>query len=301
MRALNESAKKAANGTYLAIRIGNLQFDEDPSETPQVELMVKGPAPSSSPRAGFEAEGSDIHVGLMPDLGIRVRYQAIVIAAPTSSVPPQLAGILDGAPEGIIQFHELPGVGSIIGDEKRGDLMAGFTKAPFHGAAYAKRGIAKGAVLMSSRVEYVSDFLKYFVAGVAKDKMNANQHEIGKLNAQLSAMTDGDEAMDLHTLKERKVNKGFAINRVLVHSGEYFTAYAEQTRMSDVRDAMVELTGIFPRSAQQGEIINIARFYGREMHVLTVLLRVGEVGPPTLTVLSTIWKRLKGMSGATFA
>ena len=284
MRALNESAKKAANGTYLAIRIGNLQFDEDPSETPQVELMVKGPAPSSSPRAGFEAEGSDIHVGLMPDLGIRVRYQAIVIAAPTSSVPPQLAGILDGAPEGIIQFHELPGVGSIIGDEKRGDLMAGFTKVPFHGEAYAKRGIAKGAVLMSraaaqSRVEYVSGLLKYFVAGVAKDMMNANQHEIGKLNAQLSAMTDGDEAMDLHTLKERKVNKGFAINRVLVHSGEYFTAYAEQTRMPDDRDAMVELTGIFPRSAQQGEITNIARFYGREMHVLTVLQRAGEVEP----------------------
>jgi len=36
---------------------------------------------------------------------------------------------------------------------------------------------------------------------------------------------------------------------VLVHSDEYFVAYAEQTRMFDVRDAMVELTGILPRGA----------------------------------------------------
>ena len=84
---------------------------------------------------GFDAVGSDIYVGLIPDLGKRVRYQAIVVAAPTSSVPPQLVGILDGAPEGIIQFHELPGVCS-IGVEKRGDLMAGFTKASFCGVAY---------------------------------------------------------------------------------------------------------------------------------------------------------------------
>ena len=62
-----------------------------------------------------------ILVGLMPDLGKRLRYQAIVAATPASSVPPRLVGVLDGAPEGIIQFHELPGVGS-IGDEKRGDL-----------------------------------------------------------------------------------------------------------------------------------------------------------------------------------
>ena len=166
--------------------------------------------------------------------------------------------------------------------------------------------VVKGGVLMSRagaqpRVEYVSGLLKDLVAGIAKDMMNANQHEIGKLNAQLSDMTDVDEATDLRTLKERKVNKVFAINRVLVHSGEYFVAYAEQTRMFDVRGAMAELTGILPRGAQQGEIINIARFYGREMHVLTVLQRVGELEPLVLTVLSTVWGRLKGVSGATFA
>ena len=155
-------------------------------------------------------------------------------------------------------FHELPGVDS-IGDEKRGDLMAaGFTKAPFHGAAYDKRGIVKGAVLLpraavQPRVEYVSDLLRDLVAGIAKDMLNANQHEIGKLiNAQLSPMIDGDEATDLRTRKERTVNKGFSINRVLVYSGEYFAAYAEKTRMFDVRDAMVELTGILLRGAQQG-------------------------------------------------
>ena len=93
--------------------------------------MVKG----LSAGVGFEAKKSDIYVALTPDQGKRVRYHAIVVAAPTASVPPRLVGILDGAPEGIIQLHELPGVGS-IGDEKRGDLMEGFTKAPFCDAAY---------------------------------------------------------------------------------------------------------------------------------------------------------------------
>ena len=179
--------------------------------------------------------------------------------------------------------------------------MAGFTKAPFYGVAYEKRGVVKGVVLMSRastqpRVEYAHGL----VSGIAKDMMNANQHEINKLNAQLATMTDGDESTDLSTLKERKVNKGFAINRVLVHSGEYFTAYAEQARMFDVRDALVELTGVLPRGARQGDTINIARFYGREMHVLTVLQRAGDVEPITLNVLSTVWGRLKGKGGTTF-
>lgn len=71
--------------------------------------------------------------------------------------------------------------------------------------------------------------------------------------------------------------------------------------MFDVRDAMAELTGILPRGMQQGEITNIARFYSREIHALTVLQRICEVEPLTLTVLSTVWGVLKGMSGATFA
>jgi hypothetical protein len=96
------------------------------------------------------------------------------------------------------------------------------------------------------------------------------------------------------------VNKGFAINRVLVHAAEYFTAYAEQARMFDVRDALVELAGVLTRGAQPEDIINISRFYGREMHVLTVLQRMGNVEPITLNVLSTIWVRLKGRGGSTF-
>ena len=111
----------------------------------------------------FEATKPDMHVALTLYQGKRVRYHAIAVAAPTASFPPRLVGILDGAPEGIIQFHELPGAGS-IGDEKRGDLMAGFTKAPLCGAAYEKRGVVKGAVLMSRasaqpRVEYASGLL----------------------------------------------------------------------------------------------------------------------------------------------
>ena len=113
-------------------------------------------------------------------------------------------------------------------------------------------------------------------------------------------MADGDELTDLSTLKERKVNKGFAINRVSMHAAEYFIAYAEQARMFGVRYALVELTGVLPRGAPQGDIVNIARFYGREVHVLTVLQRVGDVEPTTLNVLSTIWGRLKGKGGHNF-
>ena len=131
----------------------------------------------------------------------------------------QLA-ILDGPAEGIIQFHEFPGVGS-IGDEKRGDLMAGFTKPPFYGAAYENRVVMKGVVLIfrastQPRVEYVSGLLQDVVAGIAKDLLNQNQHEIAKLNAQLAVLADGDEFANLNALKERQVTKGLAISRVLV-------------------------------------------------------------------------------------
>ena len=93
-------------------------------------------------------------------------------------------------------------------------------------------------------MEYTSAPLKDFAAGIAKEMLAVNQHEIGKLNVQLTAMSDGDEVTDLRVLKEKKIKKGFAINRVLVHLGGYFAEYAEQTRMFDVRGAMVELTGI---------------------------------------------------------
>ena len=92
--------------------------------------------------------------------------------------------------------------------------------------------------------------------------LNANEHEITKLNDKLATMTDGEELAALSALKERKVTKGLAINRVLLHAGEYFTAYAEQARMFGVRDALVELTGVLPQGAPQGDIINISRFYG---------------------------------------
>ena len=188
MWASNEAAKKAANGTHIAICIGSLQFDEGSDETPRLDMMAKGLSGIS-----FGALKSGIRVGLAPDQGKRIRYNAIAIAAPTDRVPPRLLAILDGAPEGIIQFHELPGAG-LIGDEKRGDLMADFTKAPFYGAAYKKRGIVKGVVLMSRaskqlRVEYVSGLLQDVATGVSKDMMNENQHEIGKLNNTQLATT----------------------------------------------------------------------------------------------------------------
>ena len=87
-------------------------------------------------------------------------------------------------------------------------------------------------------------------------------------------MTDGEELSDLSALKERKVDEGLAISRVLLHAGEYFKVHAEQARMFDVRGALTEPTGVLPRGAQQGDIINIARSYGREMYILTILQRV---------------------------
>ena len=104
---------------------------------------------------------------------------------------------------------------------------------------------------------------------------HSNQHEIAKPNEKIAAMTDGVELADLSALKERKIDKGYAINRVLLHAGGYFAAYVEQARMFDVRGALVELTGVLPRGAQPGGTINIARSYGREMYVLTVLQQCG--------------------------
>ena len=90
-----------------------------------------------------------------------------------------------------------------------------------------------------------------------------NSQEIAALDEKSAVMIDEDELADLTALKELKVDKGRAVNRVLQHAGEYFTAYAEQARMFDVRDALVELTGVLPRGAPPGDIINIARSYGR--------------------------------------
>ena len=53
--ASNESAKEAANGTHLAIRIDSLQFDEDSNETARTKIMVKGLT-----GIGLDAIGPDI-------------------------------------------------------------------------------------------------------------------------------------------------------------------------------------------------------------------------------------------------
>ena len=207
MWASNEAAQKAGNGTHIAIRIDNLRFDEGSDDKSRVDLMV-----DSLTTVGMVALPSDVCVGLTPDQGKRIRYQAIAIVEMTESVPPRLHAILDGQPEGIIQFHELSGVGS-IGDEKRGDLMAGFTKAPFYGAAYVKRGLVKGVALMSRastqpRVEYVCGLLQGVVTGIARVMAELNLHEIAKLNEKLAAMTDGVELADLERSRNGRLTKG---------------------------------------------------------------------------------------------
>ena len=138
------------------------------------------------------------------------------------------------------------------------------------------------------------------MAIIARSMAQWNQQEIAKLNEKIASMTDGDELSDLSSLKEKKIDKGHAINRVLLHPGEFFAAYGEQARMFDVRDALTELTGVLSRGTNPGEAINIARSYGREMYVLTILQRTGDVKPITLNVLSTVRHRLKGKGGTTF-
>ena len=181
MRASIEAARKAGSGTHIAIRIDNLRYDEGSDDKLRMDLMV-----GSLTTAGMVALRSDISVGLTPDQGKRLRYEVIAVVEMTESVPPRLRAILDGKPEGIIQFHELSGVGS-IGDEKRGDLMAGYTKAPFYGAAYVKRGLVKGIALMSRastqpRVEYACGLLQGVVTDIARSMAQFNLQEIAKLN-----------------------------------------------------------------------------------------------------------------------
>ena len=89
MWASNKSAKKAANGTHLAIRIGNLQFDEDSDETARAKITINALA-----GIGLDAIGPDVYIGLMPDQGTRARHQSAVVVELTSSVPPRLVGVL---------------------------------------------------------------------------------------------------------------------------------------------------------------------------------------------------------------
>ena len=97
-----EAARKAANGSHIAVRIGNLQYAENTDDKSRVGLMV-----DSLKTVGMVALPSDISVGLTPDQGKRIRYEATAVAEMTGSVPPRLHAILDGKPEGTIQFHEL--------------------------------------------------------------------------------------------------------------------------------------------------------------------------------------------------
>ena len=187
-----EAARKAANGTHVAIRIDNLRRDEGSDEKLRVDLMVNSPK-----MVGMVALPSDISVGITPDQGKRIRYEATAVAEMTDSVSPRLHAILDGMPEGITQIHELSGVGS-IGDPLHGDLMAGSTKSPLYGAAYEKRGLVKGIALMSHaptqpRVEHVCGLSKGSVTNIAQSMAHFNSQEIAAIDAKIADGIDEDE------------------------------------------------------------------------------------------------------------
>ena len=113
MWASIEAARKAGSGAHIAIRIDNLRYDEGSDGKLRVNHLV-----GSLATVVMVAQRSEISVGLTPDQqGKRVRYEATAVVEMTGAVPPRLHAILDGKPEGIIQFHELSGVGS-IGDDR---------------------------------------------------------------------------------------------------------------------------------------------------------------------------------------
>ena len=188
-----EAARKAANGTHIAIRIDNLRYDEGSDDKLRVDLLV-----GSLKTVGLVALPTDVSVGLTPDQGKQIRYEATAIVEMTESVPPRLHAILDGKPEGIIQFHELDGVGS-IGDPSRGNLMAGFAKVPFYGAVCKKRGLMKSIALMSRastqpRVEYACGLLQGSVTSVVPSMAQLNSQEIAALDEKIVTGVDEDES-----------------------------------------------------------------------------------------------------------
>ena len=69
MWASNEAARKAGNGTHIAIRIDNLRYDEGSDAKSRVDLMV-----GSLTTVRMVALRSDISVGLTPDQGKQIRY-----------------------------------------------------------------------------------------------------------------------------------------------------------------------------------------------------------------------------------
>ena len=79
----DESARKAANGTHIAARIDNLRFPEDSDGSSRVDLMV-----DNLKKVGMETIPSDVSVGITPDQGKRIRYEATVVAEMSETVPP---------------------------------------------------------------------------------------------------------------------------------------------------------------------------------------------------------------------
>jgi hypothetical protein len=148
------------------------------------------------------------------DMGKRIRYDATVVAEMSETVPPRLQAILGGKPEGIIQFHELPGVGS-IGDPSRGELMAGYTKAPFGGAAFIKRGLLQNIALLSRastqpRVEYACGLLQSTVTDITRSMSQFNQQELDAIDEKIKVGIDEGELADLEALKAIKLSRGRA-------------------------------------------------------------------------------------------
>ena len=128
----------------IRIGIGNLQFDEDSDETARAKITINGLA-----GIGLDAIGPDAYIGLMPDARPRKACSAPI-----------------GRRGGAHQQRSAP-------------AGRGPREGPFYGAEFEKKGVVKGAVLLSRaaaqhRVKYTAGLLKDLVAGIAKGMLAAN-------------------------------------------------------------------------------------------------------------------------------
>lgn len=108
----------------------------------------------------------------------------------------------------------------------------------------------------------------------------------------IDSSIDEEENESLALTKGTKADEGLAISGVMCHPHDAFMAYAEQCRMFDVRDALVRMRGVIGSGMQGGPIINLARDYSGEMHVITVLRNNCAVTPLVENVLTTIWHQM---------
>ena len=159
-----KDAKKVGEGTHVAFRFDNLRVETEDQATVREKILAEALAEVS-----IVTTVEMVPLGEMPDQGNRVRHQATVIGTLTDKCQPLLKEIAPGPSDGMVKFLAIPKVGT-IGNKEMGNMMAGFTKAPFRGGRFIKDGIAQGAIMCSRasskpRLGFVNGVLRLEIYG----------------------------------------------------------------------------------------------------------------------------------------